>query len=273
MATTRAVARARSDVAAAADDVQRARAAGPRRGRSSSSEPRAADRPPPRRMPTRSLGAGLSLGPADDDDNDGERKAEAEDEDDDGVQAVMDAFAEHGIDESNSGSDDEQLARGMATVDLDDEPADGKAERKSSRAAVSGSSVTPQHSRKRRRKREVTQPVITPHQLKPYKNLVGYSCDLCEQEVVFAWMAWWQVRLRRVSVMPRGPTGRRCYCCCCTMDTNANGYHTAGVHRPRAWPARRSHRRSSCTFPSFRVGRGDGCDRGSNEQLCIQQIQ
>ncbi len=125
MATTRAVARARSDVAAAADEVQRARAAGPERGRSSSSGPRAADRSPPRRMPTRSLAAGLSLVPADDDDDDGEQKAAAEDDDDDGVQAEVDAFAKHGIDESNSESDDEQLARSRATVDLDDEPEEG----------------------------------------------------------------------------------------------------------------------------------------------------
>ena len=188
MATTRSVARARSDVAAAADEVQRARAAGPGRGRSSSSEPRAADRSPPRRMPTRSLAAGLSLAPAADDDDDGEQKAAADDEDDEGVQAEVDAFAEHGIDESNSESDDEQLARSMATVDLGDEPDDGKAERKSSSAAVSGSVAAAQHSRKRRRKPEVVQPVTSPHQLDWYKGCEGYACDICGDQLGDAWM-------------------------------------------------------------------------------------
>ena len=177
----------------------------------------------------------------------------------------MDAFAEHGIDESNSESDDEQLARSMATVDLDDEPDDGKAERKSSRAAVSGSVAAAQHSRKRRRKPEVVQPATSPHQLDWYKGCEGYACDICGEPL--------GDRVWRVRAMPRREEGRCCCCCGGTLDTDTDCYEAAGVHRPRPWPARCSHCRSSCALPSLRLGCGDGCHRGGNEQLCIAQIQ
>ena len=187
MAETRALARARSAVVAAADDVERARAATPRHGGASSGRQHAASPSPPRRMPTRSLAAGRSRAAADDDDGDSEAKTAVGEEDDDELQATMDAFAEHGIDESNSESDGEQLARGMATVDLDDEPEDGKAERKSSRPAVRGRTAAAPATRKRRRGREVVGLDTGPHLLARYDNEGEYACDLCGAEEIVGW--------------------------------------------------------------------------------------
>ena len=113
-ATRRALARARSDVGAAADRLERALAAGPERKQLRSGAGSAAGPSPPRRMPTRSLGVGLSLAPADDDDGGGEGKAAAEEEGDEDQQRLEDAFADFGIDESNSQSDDEQQAADAA---------------------------------------------------------------------------------------------------------------------------------------------------------------
>jgi hypothetical protein len=139
-------------------------------------------------MPTRSLGASMSLAPADDDDSGGEGKAAADEDGEEVPHAVMDAFADFGIDESNSQSDDEQLAGGVAAVSLDDEPEDGKEEKKSSDAAERGSLAAVQHGRKRRRSHEVVEPVASAHVLDWYKGIREYACDICSEGLSEGWM-------------------------------------------------------------------------------------
>ena len=51
-----------------------------------------------------------------------------------------------------------------------------------------GSLAAAQHSRKRRRKPEVVQPVTSPHQLDWYKGCEGYACDICGEHLGDAWM-------------------------------------------------------------------------------------